>query len=284
MPRNSAGVYSLPEAPFVSNTPISSSATNSNNSDIADAVTDSLSRNGRGGMNALLGLALSGFNYTSDPDTGMSRSAANTQVITVGGSNWTFTTTDVTAPSGTSLLPLIGEVRIWVFATAPTGWVLLQGQACTTTYPLWRAALLTAGNPFGTSGSDPLFPDLRGAVPAGVDAGRGVLMGATLGAFLGAQSVTLDATQIPAHTHAVNIVSGDAGYTVGASAPLSPGAPEASGTGGVFTPIVAGGSTALNPGTHAHNVIGNTGVGTGGGQAHANVQPTIALNFIGRAA
>ena len=41
MPFNSAGVYSLPEAAFVTNTTISSSAVNSNFSDIASALTTS---------------------------------------------------------------------------------------------------------------------------------------------------------------------------------------------------------------------------------------------------
>ncbi len=122
MPRNSAGTFSLAESAFVSNTPISSSAMNSDLSDIADGLTDSLSRNGQGGMNAALGLALGGTFYTSDPDTGISRSAANTQVIRCGGADWTFTATDATAPDGSSLLPLIGEVRMWALPTAPTGW------------------------------------------------------------------------------------------------------------------------------------------------------------------
>lgn len=98
MPRNSSGTYTLPESAFVPSTPISSSATNSNNSDIADALTDSLSRSGDGGMQAILGLSPDGFNYVGDTDTGISRPSANTQVIYCGGTN----TVQVTA-SGISI-------------------------------------------------------------------------------------------------------------------------------------------------------------------------------------
>lgn len=286
MPRNSAGVYSLPEAPFVSNTPISSSATNSNNSDIADAMTDSLSRNGQGGMNALLGLALSGFSYTSDPDTGMSRSAANTQVITVGGSNWTFTTTDVTSPTGTSLQSLVGEIRMWAFLTAPTGWIFMRGQACTTAYPLWRAALIADGNRYGTSGGDPLFPDMRCVVPAGYDPppSRGLLTGAdVIGAELGVQSRTLLTGNLPAYTPsgdvpAVALASGvtsQFGTTV--IAPPGGGTPVT-----VMVPNASGGSTLSVTGT-VDPVFNGTAQG-GAATAFGIVQSTLILNFIGRAA
>lgn len=47
MPRNGSGTFSLPQAPFVTNTTISSTATNSNNSDIAAALTQSVSKDGQ---------------------------------------------------------------------------------------------------------------------------------------------------------------------------------------------------------------------------------------------
>ena len=47
MARNGSGTFSLPQAPFVTNTTISSTATNSNNSDIAAALTQSISKDGQ---------------------------------------------------------------------------------------------------------------------------------------------------------------------------------------------------------------------------------------------
>lgn len=57
MPRNSSGVYTLPQAAFVAGTVISSTAMNSNLSDIASALTQSIATNGSSVMTAPLVLA-----------------------------------------------------------------------------------------------------------------------------------------------------------------------------------------------------------------------------------
>ena len=50
MPRNSSGIYTLPQSPFVAGTAILSSAVNSNFSDIASALTGSLATDGSATM------------------------------------------------------------------------------------------------------------------------------------------------------------------------------------------------------------------------------------------
>jgi len=50
MPRNVSGTYSLPLPPVVANTVIQSAWANTTTDDIAQGITDSLDRNGRGGM------------------------------------------------------------------------------------------------------------------------------------------------------------------------------------------------------------------------------------------
>lgn len=85
MPRNGSGSASLAEPAFIPNTPISSAAVNSDLSDIADMLTGSLARDGQGGMTAVLPLANTGFTYLTDPNTGMRRTAADTQAISAGG-------------------------------------------------------------------------------------------------------------------------------------------------------------------------------------------------------
>lgn len=85
MSRNSSGTCSLASSPFTANTPIASSPMNANFSDIITMMTDSLSRSGQGGMTAVLALAGTGFTYGSDTNTGMYRSAADTQIIKCGG-------------------------------------------------------------------------------------------------------------------------------------------------------------------------------------------------------
>lgn len=281
MSRNSAGTYSLPEAPFIANTTILAGVTNSNNSDIADALTDSLSRTGLGGMSTALSLATGGFFYASDPDTGMSRASANTQVITVGGEDYTFTADDLTNPDGISLLPLIGEIRMWARTTAPTGWILMRGQAATTSYPLWRAALIADGSPYGTSGSDPLFPNMQCVVPAGLDAtSRGLLTGSTvLGALLGVQTKTLLTANLPPYTPAGSVTVGAHSHQVKYSLTnVAAGVNPVVATINTGQPVTGNSESATPSGSF-------TGTAQGGTSDPVSiVQPTIIINFIGRAA
>jgi hypothetical protein len=111
MPRNGSGSASLAEPAFIPNTPISSAAVNSDLSDIADMLTGSLARDGQGGMQAVLPLANTGFTYLTDPNTGMRRTAADTQAISAGGVDAvtiTSTAVDVVAlkVAGSSVFPV----------------------------------------------------------------------------------------------------------------------------------------------------------------------------------
>lgn len=100
MPRTGP-TYTLPESPFVPNTVISSSAMNSDMSDIATALTGSLARDGAGGMLGQLLLDPDGFVYVGDTNTGMSRTGADAQAITVGGTDVVAITTTGVAITGT---------------------------------------------------------------------------------------------------------------------------------------------------------------------------------------
>ncbi len=286
MPRNSSGACTLAEPAFVAATPIRSAVMNSDLDDIASMMTDSLSRSGSGGMQTTLSLTASGFVYATDPDTGMSRSAANTQIITVGGEDYTFTATDMTAPSGLSLLPLVGEIRMWALPTAPTGWMFMRGQAATLAdNPLWRAALIAAGSPYGTSGADPRFPNMQCMVPAGLDVdGRGLLTGSTvLGDTFGEQAITLTEGQMPSHDHAGTTGNGGVDHTHPNNL-ATPATTAAGRDGAAAFDAWAGTSGFANVGTasafvHTHPFTTDA---AGSSQAHANVQPTIVLNYIGR--
>lgn len=290
MPRNSSGSCTLAEAAFVASTPIRAATMNSDLSDIADMLTDSLSRSGKGSMQATLDLATTGFAYSADPDTGMSRPGANTQVVTCGGEDWTFTADDLTTPGGVSLLPLIGEIRMWALPTAPSGWIFMRGQAATlASYPLWRAALIAAGSPYGTSGSDPKFPNMQCRLPAGFDAdGLGLLTGSTtLGNTIGAQSQTIGQTNLPAVTWPNTLgvtLPGTIGSFAGRLYSITAGGGAAQT---VFNPqdtvtptqLTVGITTTPTPPT----VTGDVTSG-GSGTALTTVPPAIIINFIGRAA
>src|SRR5258706_10409396 len=75
MPRNTSGVYSLPQAAFIPNSIISSAAVNSDFSDIAVALTGSLPIDGSAGMTGPFkvgsgNVGAPGIAFTSDTNTG----------------------------------------------------------------------------------------------------------------------------------------------------------------------------------------------------------------------
>jgi hypothetical protein len=82
MPRNSSGTYSLPAGnPVVTGTVINSSWANNTLSDLATAMTDSLSRSGDGGMLTALELAngligAPGLSFGSETNSGLYRAGA----------------------------------------------------------------------------------------------------------------------------------------------------------------------------------------------------------------
>ncbi len=90
MPRNGAGSFSLAEPAFVPNTPISSSAMNSDLSDIASALTTSIASDGQttitGALKGASGSVGSpSYSFAADLDTGLYRIGANNLGIAVGG-------------------------------------------------------------------------------------------------------------------------------------------------------------------------------------------------------
>jgi len=160
----------------------------------------------------------------------------------------------------------IGVVAPYAGASAPGGWLLCYGQAVSrATYANLFAVISTT---YGTGDGSTTFnlPDLRGRVVAGQDdmggssANRltnqtGGLDGDTLGATGGAETHTLDTTQIPAHSHTETVHSASG---AGTEAPIN---------------FVGRGDAGTN---NASLSVDNTG----GGGAHNNVQPTIILNYI----
>jgi microcystin-dependent protein len=123
-------------------------------------------------------------------------------------------------------------------------------------------------------------------------AGSGI-DGATLGAAGGAQSVTLDTTMIPSHTHANSL--SDPQHAHGVTDPNHSHTPAAGAfvvnSGGGLTiassgPFGTAGSTAAAATGISINAastgIGITNAAAGGGAAHNNMPPTMMVNFIMR--
>lgn len=154
----------------------------------------------------------------------------------------------------------VGAYISYAGSTAPDGWLLCYGQPVSrTTYADLFAAIGTA---FGAGDGSTTFnvPDMRGRVPAGLDnmggAAAGVLSGASsMGATQGAETHTLSVNEMPAHDH------GSASSLV------------QSYYGVKYVVQEEGTDYLMVSGSHTHD-------SAGGGQAHNNVQPTMAANFI----
>lgn len=106
MPRNAAGVYTLPNPPRVPNTVIDSPDENTTRDDLASEITNSLDRNGRGGMLAPFRiadgtLAAPGIAFLNEPGTGFWRQGAGVmQGVVQGATVIAFTAQGFGIPNG----------------------------------------------------------------------------------------------------------------------------------------------------------------------------------------
>lgn len=102
--------------------------------------------------------------------------------------------------------PYLGAIFLFAGNFAPRGYAFCQGQLL----PIAQNSALFAilGTTYGGNGVQTFaLPDLRGRAPVGQGAGPG-LNPVTLGEFAGAQSVTLQAGNLPPHNHLINVNTG----------------------------------------------------------------------------
>lgn len=151
------------------------------------------------------------------------------------------------------------------FNFAPRGWLFCDGSLLPISQ--YQALFALLGNTYGGDGRTTFaLPDLRGRVPlaATLSGGNNGLTRHTMGETGGSETITLLPNQMPAHNHVMT--TNDGGENKGTSSGNYLG-------GGGRTEIYnnQAGTTAL-----AANAIGISG----GSQAHANMQPYIAMNWI----
>lgn len=156
--------------------------------------------------------------------------------------------------------PFLAEVRIVGFNFAPRGWGFCDGQILPINQNQSLYSLL--GTTYGGDGRTTFaLPDLRGRTPIHVGRSNGG-QNHTLGQKSGEETHTLTVNEMPQHRHLARATNDTAtsddpqGRVLGAAG------------GNVYRPFGT-------PEPMGNGMVANVG----GGQAHDNMQPYLALNF-----
>lgn len=100
----------------------------------------------------------------------------------------------------------LGEVRMVGFNFAPVGWLKCEGQLISIAQ--YSALFALLGTYYGGNGTTNFaLPDFRGRIPMGQGTGPG-LTTSIVGTQQGTENVVLLPTNLPAHTHLMNIYNG----------------------------------------------------------------------------
>jgi microcystin-dependent protein len=158
--------------------------------------------------------------------------------------------------------PFVAEIRIFPFNFAPKGWAFCNGQILPLSQNTALFSLL--GTTYGGDGkSNFALPDLEGRAAMHPGQGPGLSLH-DLGETGGSDTVTLLESEIPAHTHAMNVSQADAIERIPTGQQL------ATGIGvGIYGSLAAS-PVQLNPAALAPN---------GGGLPHNNLQLYLTLSF-----
>ena len=160
--------------------------------------------------------------------------------------------------------PFLAEVRIMGFNFAPRGWAFCDGQIMPINQNQSLYSLL--GTTYGGDGKTSFaLPDLRGRVPMHVGASNGTFH--PEGQKSGEETHTLSGAEMPQHDHVLQVTDNTATYPnvaghVPATLPAS---------------VDFGFSTSADPTPQRFMSASVSNVG--GGQAHDNMQPYLAVNF-----
>jgi microcystin-dependent protein len=159
--------------------------------------------------------------------------------------------------------PFLAEIRIFGFNYAPRGWASCDGQLMSISQNTALFALL--GTTYGGDGRVTFgLPNLTGSAPMHPGQGPG-LSPRSLGESGGTPSVTILASEMPVHTHAVAASPAEAGdRSPAANLP-------AAETGGI--------NSYAAPGTPVQMAPTMVGPAAGNGQPHNNLQPSLAVKY-----
>jgi microcystin-dependent protein len=172
-------------------------------------------------------------------------------------------TTQIATTAFVQAAGLVGEIKMWGTASAPTGYLLCDGSSVSTT--TYAALFAVIGYTFGGSGASFTLPDYRGRMPIGVSGSY------ALAATGGSANATL-----VSHTHTATSVVTDPGHFHNST---NNGATNGFGAGAALT-------NAFNsPGLATASAVTGISVATtnsteGSSATNANLPPYLAINFI----
>jgi len=160
----------------------------------------------------------------------------------------------------------LGEIRIFGFNFAPTGWALCNGQLMPISQNTALFSLL--GTTYGGNGTtNYALPNLQGSAALQPGQGAGLSL-YDLGEMGGEAAVTLLTTQLPAHTHTPACFNGAGGATTPA--------------GNILASAKVGKQSenrySATPGSSPPMSSQALPI-AGGGQPHNNLPPYLVLNF-----
>ena len=180
----------------------------------------------------------------------------------------------------------IGEVRLFAGNFAPRSWAFCEGQLLAISSNTALFSIL--GTTYGGDGRTTFaLPDLRGRVPLGPGNGPG-LTSYREGQKGGAETVTLNVTQMPSHNHAttnqnlsITLVGNSAnGSTADPGGKYLARSVKDEGRGNfedIFTYSETQDNTPISGATISGQV---TTLNNGGNQSHTNMQPFLAIYYI----
>lgn len=161
--------------------------------------------------------------------------------------------------------PFVGEIRIFPFNFAPKGWAWCNGQLLPISQNTALFALL--GTTYGGDGkSNFALPDLQGRAPMHSGQGPGLSLH-DLGETAGSDTVTLIASELPAHSHQArgNAGTGSNESPAGALWAYPRGRRTGNAYTDQFTNLKSMSNQAIAP--------------AGGSQPHNNLQPYLTMYF-----
>ena len=159
--------------------------------------------------------------------------------------------------------PFVGEIRMFAGNFAPRGWAFCDGQLLAITQN--EALFSLFGTLYGGDGRTTFgLPDMRGRVPVHSGQGPG-LTNRRIGLKAGAETATVNASQLPPHSHDLRGSS-----NLGSDTSPAGNVP-ATGAGANLYKVGAAVEVPMD--AEAITV-------TGGGQAHTNLMPFQCVHFI----